>query len=406
MSVLGNGAVVTGGFDTAIIEWNLATGVARRVLRFHGSSVNALVGNGADCFVSGGEDGRIALWCAGTDPVATYAGNTGPVAALAVSADGARLASAGWDGKVRLWVIAPNSRSPSTAVSNGVVVAEHAAPVTGVAFAPDGQTIFTASHDGEVRRSEVAGVLGGEVRMLHRRQLPTAINGLVAFGDGRIALAAADGQLRVLDGDLSMSFTVALDDGPTTTLALTPDGRQIGVAGARAPVKLIDLETRRVLRAITAPGLPTWALAFTHDGRELLTGGADRALRRWNVATGTIVGEMAAPSGDPSEGRTPEEGARVFRACIACHTTRAGDGHWAGPTLHGIMGRRIATAAGYEYSDALKAMNIVWTPETIAKLFEVGPNAYTPGTKMPEQRISDPADRRALVEWLERVTRP
>ena len=50
-------------------------------------------------------------------------------------------------------------------------------------------------------------------------------------------------------------------------------------------------------------------------------------------------------------------------------------------------------------------LDVVWTPETVSKLFEVGPARYTPGTKMPEQTISDPADREALVRFLERVTR-
>ena len=61
---------------------------------------------------------------------------------------------------------------------------------------------------------------------------------------------------------------------------------------------------------------------------------------------------------------------------------------------------------GYDYSDALRMMDLVWSPETLSRLFEVGPAAYTPGTKMPEQRISDPADRAALIAWLERQTRP
>ena len=47
-------------------------------------------------------------------------------------------------------------------------------------------------------------------------------------------------------------------------------------------------------------------------------------------------------------------------------------------------------------------MNIVWTPETVAKMFEVGPMAYTPGTKMPEQKIGSPEDRQALVEFWQR----
>ena len=46
----------------------------------------------------------------------------------------------------------------------------------------------------------------------------------------------------------------------------------------------------------------------------------------------------------------------------------------AGPTLAGIFGRKIATLPGYNFSEALKKMDIVWTPETVSKLFEVGPD--------------------------------
>jgi cytochrome c len=77
----------------------------------------------------------------------------------------------------------------------------------------------------------------------------------------------------------------------------------------------------------------------------------------------------------------------------------------AGPTLAGIFGRRIATLPGYNFSEPLKHLDIVWTPETVAKLFEVGPMSYTPGTKMPEQRIGSPADRAALVKFLEKATK-
>ena len=79
--------------------------------------------------------------------------------------------------------------------------------------------------------------------------------------------------------------------------------------------------------------------------------------------------------------------------------------HRAGPTLAGIFGRRIATLPGYNFSDALKHLNIVWTPDTVAKLFEVGPMIYTPGTKMPEQKIGSAEDREALVQFLERATK-
>lgn len=129
-------------------------------------------------------------------------------------------------------------------------------------------------------------------------------------------------------------------------------------------------------------------------------------VRRWNAATGEHVGSvvMGAPE-DPLAAYAGDRGAEVFRACIACHTLAADQGPRAGPTLAGIFGRRIATAPGYHYSEALKKLDIVWTPETIARLFEVGPMTYTPGTKMPEQKITSAEDRQALVKFLERVTR-
>jgi cytochrome c len=80
------------------------------------------------------------------------------------------------------------------------------------------------------------------------------------------------------------------------------------------------------------------------------------------------------------------------------------EGNRAGPSLDGIFGRRIATLAGYNFSPALKQLDITWTPETLSKLFEIGPAAYTPGTKMPEQRINSAEERNALVEFLKKAT--
>jgi cytochrome c len=50
-------------------------------------------------------------------------------------------------------------------------------------------------------------------------------------------------------------------------------------------------------------------------------------------------------------------------------------------------------------------MDLVWSPEKVSDLFDRGPQAVTPGTKMPEQRIVDRNDREALVRFLERATR-
>ena len=148
-----------------------------------------------------------------------------------------------------------------------------------------------------------------------------------------------------------------------------------------------------------------WSLAFLPDNHTLFTGGTDRMIRRWDATTGDPID--SATVGVPQDPLAPyagDPGADVFRACVACHTLSSEDGPRAGPTLAGLYGRRIASLPGYNFSEALKKLGIVWTPETVAKLFEVGPAAYTPGTKMPEQRIGSPEDRKALTDFLSRAT--
>jgi cytochrome c len=95
----------------------------------------------------------------------------------------------------------------------------------------------------------------------------------------------------------------------------------------------------------------------------------------------------------------------MFRACVACHTLNPSEGDRAGPTLHDLFGRRIVTLPGYNFSAALRRLDIVWTPKTVAELFEIGPAAYTPGTKMPEQLIVRKEERDALVNFLDGATK-
>jgi cytochrome c len=156
---------------------------------------------------------------------------------------------------------------------------------------------------------------------------------------------------------------------------MSRDGTLIAAAGIGGAVALIDRKARSVLRTLGGPGLPVWSVAFLPDNATVLTGGADGAIRRWNALTGDPIGSsLSGTPADPLAAFVGDHGAEIFRACVACHTLSEKDNARAGPTLAGLFGRRIASLPGYRFSDALKSMNIVWTPETVAKLFEVGPN--------------------------------
>jgi len=398
----GNEAIVTGGFDGAIIVWSLRPAFARRVLRYHDSTVNALTTLAGGCFASAGGDARIAFWCEGSEvPTKVSTGHTAPISALAVSPDGRRLASASWDHTVRLWPITPALFGREEATVSPALVDGHKGPVNGVAFRPDGSAVVSVGYDGQVRLTDLAA--GGR-SIAVTTEAP--VNAVGIAPDGMIVVAGADGHVRFFDEALQPTAELDLANGPLTTIAISPDGNLIVTAGMRTPVTLIDRASRSVTAEILGPGLPVWSVAFSADGSELITGGADRAVRRWDPKSGKPAGVDIATAVEDVTAADPHPGARVFRACKACHSLEPGPSNRAGPSLHGIIGRRIASAPGYIYSEALKDMDVKWTAETIARLFEVGPNAYLPGTKMPEQTISDPQDRAALVDWLTIKTAP
>lgn len=382
---------MTGSFDQSAILWSLADGTADAVLRFHQGAVNAVVAVPGLGFATGAEDGRIALWRGeGAEPLRVLEGHKGPIAALAASLDGGLLASASWDETVRVTSLADGTAR---------VLEGHKGPVNGVAVLPGG-SIVSAGYDATLR---IWPVDSGPERII---ALPTPLNGVVVAPDGEIAVAAADGRLRLFGPDGEARGEIAVGETPLIALAISADGATIAAGGLRGQVALVDRRTRSIRATLVGPGLPVWSLAFLPDGKQLLSGGADRLVRRWNAVTGEHIGTVVPRAGaDVLAAFQGERGAEIYRACAACHTLTPSDGNRAGPTLHGLFGRRIASAPGYAYSDAFKAMDIVWTKETVAKLFEIGPNAYTPGTKMPEQTIGSAQDRQALVDWLEKVTR-
>lgn len=387
-----NDLAISGSFDQSAIIWNTQTGAATAVLRFHDGAVNAVAAMPDGRFVTAGEDGRIAIWRAGeAAPVQTFEEHNGPIVALAVSPDGQEIASASWDETA-------NVRSLTNGGSKSF--RGHHGNVNAVGFLPDGRLV-SAGYDTTVRiwpgepNSGAASVV----------TIGSPINALTVSGKGDIIAAGADGVVRILAPDGTSRVAVETQEVPITSLAVSPDNSKIAAASIAGSITIVDAIAAKVLFQIAGTKQPVWALAFAAEGRELLSGGNDRMIRRWNATNGEPIGKSMETSAPDILAEFPgDRGAELFRACIACHTLKRDAENRAGPSLNGVFGRRIATAPGYNFSPALKKLDIVWNAETIAKLFEIGPTRYTPGTKMPEQRIENAADRAALIRFLEKAT--
>jgi cytochrome c len=382
---------VSGSFDTSAIRWSLSQNTAEQVLRLHDGAVNAVAYLRDGRIVTAGADARIGIWTPGQQqPDKILKGHSAPIAGVAVSPDNTVLASASWDRTIRLWPL--NGEEPRVLEGN-------AQNANGVAFSPDGKNVVSAGYDATIRIWKLTG--GGEIV----RNLPTPLNDVTVAPDGEIVAAGANGKVYFLSASGEVLAELEASSTPVISVAVSSDGSLVAAASIRGSVAVIERKNRRLAHTLVGPGLPVWSVAFLPDNRTLLTGGTDRMIRRWDASSGEPFGGVAvgAPE-DPLAAYAGDHGAEIFRACVACHTLSLDEGNKAGPTLYGIFGRRIATLPGYNFSPALKKLDIVWTPETVSKLFEVGPDHYTPGTKMPEQTIGSAEDRRALVDFLAKAT--
>ena len=101
----------------------------------------------------------------------------------------------------------------------------------------------------------------------------------------------------------------------------------------------------------------------------------------------------AAPAGDPGAGED------VFASeCSDCHSVRQGKNK-KGPSLFGIVGRKSASIADFKYSDAMRALNTVWTVDKI-ETYITKPKGMVPGGKMKYDGLANAKARTDLLAYL------
>ncbi len=98
-----------------------------------------------------------------------------------------------------------------------------------------------------------------------------------------------------------------------------------------------------------------------------------------------------------------DRGERAFQYCISCHSADAKETTGPlGPNLAGVVGRRIASLPGYDYSPAMRAFAAkegVWS-EALLERFIAKPQEVVPDTLMPFFGLATASRRTAVVEYL------
>jgi cytochrome c len=111
------------------------------------------------------------------------------------------------------------------------------------------------------------------------------------------------------------------------------------------------------------------------------------------IAVG-LLSSQAFAAGDAAKGKT------VFARCAVCHNVEKDGGNGVGPNLFGIVGRKSATVDGFSYSGPMKAANLTWNDDNLAK-WAAGPAKMVPGTKMAFGGIAQKTQIADLVAYLD-----
>lgn len=119
-------------------------------------------------------------------------------------------------------------------------------------------------------------------------------------------------------------------------------------------------------------------------------GNSEPAAQTAETGTATVAEPVAAVA---------KSGEELFKKCVACHTVDKGGRNGIGPNLHGIVGAKVASVAGFTYSSAMTAKGGNWDEATL-DAYIAAPAKAIPGTKMMFAGISDAAERKALIEYL------
>lgn len=223
-----------------------------------------------------------------------FAGHEGSITAIALSADGAMLASGSRDQSIKLWALYTGKLIHSFEGRSLWNPEGHSAPVRSLAFTADGQRLVSGAADGSVRLWDVVRCRGlGQLPVQSWGVTAIALGSQPASSQEHLAIGSEDGTLQLWDLENRQPWAT-VRGSPFAVLQFSQDGRLL-VGGGDRTVRLWQvtdppptLQLCNTLKAVPQRANPmdtVQAIALSQDRQWLVTA-AGQMLRLWNVEQG------------------------------------------------------------------------------------------------------------------------
>ncbi len=219
------------------------------------------------------------------------------VHAVALSADGKKLAAGGCDRTVRVWDISGGAAKAKLEHS----IENHADWIFGVAFAPDGKHLLTASRDKTAKIWDLAAKESVATFPDHQN----GVYGVALTADGKIGISVGeDGNVRFWEATdrnkkIGKSIRSASHGKPVFKVALHGDPKMplLATCSADATVRLWNPLTGAAVKTLSGHSDWLYAVAISPDGKQVAAGGRDGEVRVWTVPDGKLVKSFNASPG-------------------------------------------------------------------------------------------------------------
>jgi hypothetical protein len=221
------------------------------------------------------------------EPIAVLAANAGSVWSVSFDPAGETVAMGTEDGSVQLWDVTRQSIKTSFQAHRG--------PVWHAQFSADGSYLVTTGDDSELKIWNPADT----TKPVHTFKSSSVVRGLAISRDGEFLYAGGrDGTLNRYTRSNSDDVLTRPQEKSASTVALSPDGKTLAIAGSDPEIQVLNTETLSPRFKLTGHDANVYGLSFNQDGTRLASAGWDKTIRVWDLNAGLLWKKWDGQSSD------------------------------------------------------------------------------------------------------------